>query len=92
MLYRIHIGIFTQIWSQLTGMNVMMYYIGYVFQMAGVNDSAQAVVSSSIQYVINVVMTVVFILSRCIDEKRPSICMVKMSCVLRFIFYVFARS
>lgn len=58
MLYRIHIGIFTQIWSQLTGMNVMMYYIGYVFQMAGVNDSAQAVVSSSIQYVINVVMTV----------------------------------
>ncbi|PWN35849.1 putative high-affinity glucose transporter [Meira miltonrushii] len=58
MLYRIHIGIFTQIWSQLTGMNVMMYYIGYVFQMAGVSDTSQAVVSSSIQYVINVVMTV----------------------------------
>lgn len=58
MLYRTHLGIFTQIWSQLTGMNVMMYYIGYVFQMAGVSDSSQAVVSSSIQYVINVVMTV----------------------------------
>lgn len=27
MLNRIHIGVFTQIWSQLTGMNVMMYYI-----------------------------------------------------------------
>jgi MFS family permease len=27
MLNRLHIGIFTQIWSQLTGMNVMMYYI-----------------------------------------------------------------
>lgn len=27
MLMRTHIGIFTQIWSQLTGMNVMMYYI-----------------------------------------------------------------
>ena len=26
-LNRTHIGIFTQIWSQLTGMNVMMYYI-----------------------------------------------------------------
>lgn len=26
MLNRLHIGIFTQIWSQLTGMNVMMYY------------------------------------------------------------------
>jgi len=27
MLNRLHIGVFTQIWSQLTGMNVMMYYI-----------------------------------------------------------------
>lgn len=25
MLNRLHIGVFTQIWSQLTGMNVMMY-------------------------------------------------------------------
>src|ERR1700712_819037 len=31
MINRTHIGIFTQIWSQLTGMNVMMYYITYVF-------------------------------------------------------------
>ena len=27
MLNRLHIGVFTQIWSQLTGMNVMMYYV-----------------------------------------------------------------
>lgn len=27
MLNRLHIGMFTQIWAQLTGMNVMMYYI-----------------------------------------------------------------
>lgn len=27
MIMRTHIGLFTQIWSQLTGMNVMMYYI-----------------------------------------------------------------
>lgn len=27
MLMRTHIGLFTQVWSQLTGMNVMMYYI-----------------------------------------------------------------
>lgn len=26
MINRTHIGLFTQIWSQLTGMNVMMYY------------------------------------------------------------------
>ena len=27
MINRTHIGVFVQIWSQLTGMNVMMYYI-----------------------------------------------------------------
>jgi hypothetical protein len=34
MINRTHIGVFTQIWSQLTGMNVMMSYITYVFTMA----------------------------------------------------------
>jgi sugar porter (SP) family MFS transporter len=57
MLNRLHIGIFTQIWSQLTGMNVMMYYITYVFSMAGLTGN-NLLVSSSIQYVINVCMTV----------------------------------
>ena len=33
MINRTHIGVFTQIWSQLTGMNVIMYYITYVFAM-----------------------------------------------------------
>jgi hypothetical protein len=72
---RTHIGLFTQIWSQLTGMNVMMYCkltplssasasnadllsdITYVFTMAGLTGST-LLVSSSIQYVINVAMTV----------------------------------
>ncbi|KAK4546357.1 hypothetical protein LTR36_002034 [Oleoguttula mirabilis] len=54
---RTHIGLFTQIWSQLTGMNVMMYYITYVFTMAGLTGN-NLLVSSSIQYVINVVMTI----------------------------------
>jgi hypothetical protein len=57
MLNRLHIGVFTQIWSQLTGMNVMMYYITYVFGMAGLSGNNN-LVASSIQYVINVVMTV----------------------------------
>jgi len=56
-LNQTHIAVFTQIWSQLTGMNVMMYYITYVFQMAGLKGN-NLLVSSSIQYVINVVMTV----------------------------------
>ncbi|KAG0648816.1 High-affinity glucose transporter [Hyphodiscus hymeniophilus] len=56
MINRTHIGIFTQIWSQLTGMNVMMYYITYIFTMAGLGNSV--LLPSSIQYIINVIMTV----------------------------------
>ncbi|OLL26196.1 High-affinity glucose transporter [Neolecta irregularis DAH-3] len=50
-------GVFAQIWQQLTGMNVMMYYIVYVFDMAGKTGNNN-LIASSIQYVINVVMTV----------------------------------
>lgn len=57
MLNRLHIGVFTQIWSQLTGMNVMMYYITYVFGMTGLTGNTN-LIASSIQYIINVVMTV----------------------------------
>ncbi|KAJ5267790.1 Hexose transporter [Penicillium angulare] len=57
MLNRTLIGLFTQIWSQLTGMNVMMYYIGYVFAMAGYSGNSN-LLASSIQYIINVVLTV----------------------------------
>ena len=57
MIWRTHIGVFTQIWSQLTGMNVMMLYITYVFSMAGLTGN-NLLISSSIQYVINVLMTV----------------------------------
>ena len=72
MINRTHIGIFTQIWSQLTGMNVMMYYITYVFAMAGLTGN-NLLVSSSIQYVINVVMTVPALLF--IDRwgRRPTL-------------------
>ena len=57
MINRTHVGVFTQIWSQLTGMNVMMYYIMYVFAMAGLQGN-NLLVSSSIQYVINVFCTI----------------------------------
>lgn len=50
-------AIFAQIWQQLTGMNVMMYYIGYIFNMAGY-DGNKTLVPSLIQYIINVVVTV----------------------------------
>lgn len=51
------VGLSSQIWQQLTGMNVMMYYIVYIFQMAGFTGNT-GLTSSSIQYVINVVMTI----------------------------------
>ncbi|KAF2768139.1 general substrate transporter [Teratosphaeria nubilosa] len=57
MINRTMIGLSMQIWSQLTGMNVMMYYITYVFGMAGYTGNAD-LLASSIQYIINVVMTV----------------------------------
>jgi len=56
MIKRTFIACSVQMWSQLTGMNVMMYYITYVFLMAGSTGNAN-LISSSIQYVINVVMT-----------------------------------
>jgi len=72
MINRTHIGVFTQIWSQLTGMNVMMYYITYVFAMAGLQGN-NLLVSSSIQYVINVVMTVPALLFVDRWGRRPTL-------------------
>lgn len=56
-LSRTLVGLFTKIWQQLTGMNVLMYYIVYMFQMAGFHGN-NLLVSASIQYVINMAMTV----------------------------------
>ncbi len=50
-------AIFAQIWQQLTGMNVMMYYITYIFEMAGYSGNTN-LVASSIQYVLNTVTTI----------------------------------
>ncbi|MCJ1442192.1 MAG: hypothetical protein MMC23_002685 [Stictis urceolatum] len=72
MINRTHIGIFTQVWSQLTGMNVMMYYIGYVFTMAGLSGN-NLLLSSSIQYVINVAMTVPALLFVDRWGRRPTL-------------------
>lgn len=56
-IVRVHCAIFTHIWSQYTGTNAMMYYIVYIFQMAGLSGNAN-LLASSIQYIINVAMTV----------------------------------
>ncbi|KAF4589540.1 glucose transporter [Ophiocordyceps camponoti-floridani] len=72
MINRTVIGLFTQIWSQLTGMNVMMYYITFVFRMAGYTDSA-GLLASSISYIINVIMTVPAILYVDRWGRRPTL-------------------
>lgn len=46
-----------QVWQQLTGMNTLMYYIVYVFQMAGYEGNA-TLIASSIQYCLNTGMTI----------------------------------
>jgi MFS family permease len=71
MINRTHIGVFTQIWSQLTGMNVMMYYITYIFTMAGLGSSV--LLPSSIQYIINVIMTVPALLFVDRWGRRPTL-------------------
>lgn len=67
---RVILGMSIQMWSQLCGMNIMMYYIVYVMQGAGIDDP---LLTSSIQYIINVVMTIPAIMY--IDRlgRRPAL-------------------
>ncbi|KAK9461429.1 general substrate transporter [Lipomyces oligophaga] len=55
ILKRVVLACAVQMWSQLCGINFLMYYIVYILQSAGVSNSLLA---SSIQYIINVVMTI----------------------------------
>ncbi|KAL8290405.1 hypothetical protein RQP46_002663 [Phenoliferia psychrophenolica] len=55
---RVWLGCSVQMWSQMCGMNVMMYYVVYVFQSAGITGRRGGLIASSVQWVLNVVMTV----------------------------------
>lgn len=50
-------AISAQVWQQLTGMNVMMYYIVYIFEMAGYNGDTN-LIPSLIQYILNAGVTI----------------------------------
>ncbi|KAG8769376.1 hypothetical protein FRC15_004616, partial [Serendipita sp. 397] len=58
VLRRVSLGTSLQAWSQLTGMNIMMYYITYVFMGAGLTGRRGNLIASSVQYVLNVVATI----------------------------------
>ncbi|XHG08896.1 hypothetical protein AWENTII_011986 [Aspergillus wentii] len=49
-------GVSAQVWQQLLGGNVAMYYVAYVFQMAGMSGNT-TLYSTAIQYVIFLVTT-----------------------------------
>jgi len=57
-------------WSQLCGMNVMMYYTVYVMQSAGIGDPLTA---SSINYVLNVALTLPALLFLDKWGRRPTL-------------------
>ncbi|KAI0292625.1 general substrate transporter [Multifurca ochricompacta] len=71
VLHRVSLGASLQMWSQLTGMNIMMYYIIYVFQGAGLTGRRGNLIADSVQYVLNVAFTIPAILY--IDKwgRRP---------------------
>ncbi len=56
-IVRLHVAIFAHVWSQYSGTNALMYYIVYIFQMAGLSGTTNLTIAS-IQYIINVIMTV----------------------------------
>lgn len=67
---RVLLGMSIQMWSQLCGMNVMMYYIVYVMQGAGIDNP---LLTASIQYIINVLMTLPAILWMDKWGRRPTL-------------------
>ncbi|KAG0164733.1 hypothetical protein DFQ28_009892 [Apophysomyces sp. BC1034] len=73
MMYRVSLGVCLQIWQQLTGMNIIMFYVVYLFEQAGIGNSQEAtLLSSGVSYIVNVVMTVPAILF--VDKwgRRPT--------------------
>ncbi|CAJ2505740.1 Uu.00g131340.m01.CDS01 [Anthostomella pinea] len=67
---RVLLGMSIQMWSQLCGMNIMMYYIVYIMEAANI---ASPLTTASIQYVINVVLTLPAILYLDKFGRRPAL-------------------
>ncbi|KAF2871842.1 high affinity glucose transporter [Massariosphaeria phaeospora] len=67
---RVLLGMSIQMWSQLCGMNIMMYYIVYIMKGAGIGDE---LLTASIQYIINVALTLPAILWLDRFGRRPAL-------------------
>ncbi|KAL8902701.1 MAG: hypothetical protein Q9207_004453 [Kuettlingeria erythrocarpa] len=88
ILSRVILTVSIQMWSQLCGVNVMMYYIVYMMQAAGVHN---ILLIASIQYILNVLFTLPAILY--IDKwgRRPSLLYGALS-MMTLLFLVAALS
>ncbi|KAJ8099472.1 general substrate transporter [Lipomyces tetrasporus] len=67
---RVFLAMAVQGWSQLVGINVLMYYVVYVLDSAGISNTLLA---SSVQYIINMVMTIPSILWTDRWGRRPAL-------------------
>jgi hypothetical protein len=70
MRKRVLLGVSIQAWSQLCGMNIMMYYIVYIMKAANIGDP---LMTASIQYIINVLLTLPAILYLDKFGRRPAL-------------------
>ncbi|KAK9314891.1 general substrate transporter [Lipomyces starkeyi] len=70
MRKRVLLGMAIQGWSQLVGINVLMYYVVYILDSAGISNTLLA---SSIQYIVNMVMTIPSILWTDHWGRRPAL-------------------
>jgi len=69
MLKRVLLGMSIQMWSQLCGMNIMMYYVVYIMEGANI---ASPLLTASIQYILNVALTLPAILYLDRFGRRPA--------------------
>ncbi|RHZ62931.1 MFS sugar transporter [Aspergillus turcosus] len=67
---RVILGMSLQMWSQLCGMNVMMYYIVYIMQSTG---AGSPLLTASIQYILNTALTLPAIMYLDKFGRRPAI-------------------
>ncbi|KAH8432719.1 sugar porter family MFS transporter [Aspergillus melleus] len=70
ILKRVILGMSVQMWSQLCGMNVMMYYIVYIMQSTG---AGSPLLTASIQYILNTALTLPAILYLDKFGRRPAL-------------------
>ncbi|KAK2599423.1 hypothetical protein N8I77_011177 [Diaporthe amygdali] len=85
MWFRTLTGVSAQVWQQLLGGNVMLYYIVYIFQMAGQGGNS-GLTSAIIQYVIFLVTTggVLPVIDR-VGRRTLLIYGAIIACLLHFI-------